>query len=161
MLFRSLLNTYRIFGLFHCCVEDYLKNRLSEECLDFKRSTFESMAGYVFDDCLAARIDAGDKAVKECIREILFSENNTAVVSVEIIRGIVKSSDDGLHHMLSDFLLAARLQEGVRQAVLENADCGCMEAFVRLIDTIGDNGLLRFASVKRAEIGRASCRERV
>ena len=145
-----LLNTYRIFGLFHCCVEDYLKNRLSEECLDFKRSTFESMAGYVFDDCLAARIDVGDKAVKECIREILFSENNTAVVSVEIIRGIVKSSDDGLHHMLSDFLLAARLQEGVRQAVLENADCGCMEAFVRLIDTIGDNGLLRFASVKRA-----------
>ncbi|MBD5502114.1 MAG: DUF4132 domain-containing protein [Lachnospiraceae bacterium] len=145
-----LLDTYRIFGMFHCSVDEYLKNELSEEYLDFKKSNFETMGSYIFDDCLAARIDAGDKEVEQSIREILLSENNTAVVSVEIIRGIMKSSDTGLHQLLCDFLLAARLQEGVRQAVLENADCGCMEAFLRLIDTVKDNNLLRFASVKRA-----------
>lgn len=145
-----LLHTYRIFGMFHCSMEEYLKNELSEEYMDFKNSTFEPMGSYIFDDCLAARIDAGDKGMTQCIREIILSENNTAVVSVEIIRGIVKSSDEGLHQLLCDFLLAARLQEGVRQAVLENVDCGVMEAFLRLIDTIKDNNLLRFASVKRA-----------
>lgn len=145
-----LLQTYRAFGLFHVSMADYLKNRLSEELLDFKRANAGMMHMDAFDDCLAARIDAGDSRITEAVRDILFSENNTAVVTTDIIRAIVKSSDRGLHGLLCDFLLAARLQEGVRQAICENADCGCMEAFLRIIDTIQENDLLRFPAVKRA-----------
>lgn len=36
-----------------------------------------------------------------------------------MIRGIVMSRDTGLYKVLGDFLLAARLQEGARQAVCE------------------------------------------
>lgn len=145
-----LLQTYRAFGIYRASMSDYLKNRLSEELLDYKKNGAGTMRMYSFDDCLAARIDAGDREVTQAIRDILFSENNTAVVTTDIIRAIVKSSDGQMHQLLCDFLLAARLQEGVRQAVCENADCGCMEAFLRIIDTIQENGLLRFPAVKRA-----------
>ena len=42
------------------------------------------------------------------------------------------------------------MQEGVRQAVCENADCGTIAAFRRIFDTVCANNLIRFASVKRA-----------
>lgn len=145
-----LLQTYRAFGIYHASMPDYLKNQLSEELLDHKKANTGPMHMNSFDDCLAARIDAGDRKVTQAIRDILFSENNTAVVTTDIIRAIVKSSDAQMHQLLCDFLLAARLQEGVRQAICENADCGCMEAFLKIIDTIQENDLLRFSAVKRA-----------
>lgn len=143
-----LLQCYRFFGIYHASMADYLKNQLSEELLDYKRT--KTVYRNTFDDCLAARIDAGDEEVCRAIRDIILSENNTAVVTAEIVRAVVKSSDEQLHQLLCDFLLAARLQEGVRQAICENADCGCMEAFLSIIDTIQKNDLLRFSSVKRA-----------
>ncbi|MDE5965403.1 MAG: DUF4132 domain-containing protein, partial [Lachnospiraceae bacterium] len=76
--------------------------------------------------------------------------NNTALITVPVIRGIVMSSDIELHKLLADFLLAARLQEGVRQAICENADCGTSAAFVTIFNTIYENNLIRFAAVKRA-----------
>ena len=62
----------------------------------------------------------------------------------------IKSSSASLHRLLSDFLLAARLQEGVRQAICENADCGTVEAFQTIFAAVCENNLIRFASVKRA-----------
>ena len=103
-----------------------------------------------FDDILAARIDRGDAAVIDAVREALLSDNNTVLVTVPLIRGIVKSRNTELHDLLAKFLLAARLQEGVRQAVCENADCGRAEAFLTILQTIEDNDLLRFSAVKRA-----------
>ena len=103
-----------------------------------------------FDDILAARIDRGDAAVIDAVREALLSDNNTVLVTVPLIRGIVKSRNTELHDLLAKFLLAARLQEGVRQAVCENADCGRAEAFLTILKTIEDNDLLRFSAVKRA-----------
>ena len=103
-----------------------------------------------FDDILAARIDRSDAAVIDAVREALLSDNNTVLVTVPLIRGIVKSRNTELHDLLAKFLLAARLQEGVRQAVCENADCGRAEAFLTILQTIEDNDLLRFSAVKRA-----------
>lgn len=144
-----LLQTYRGLGFFGVSVIDYLKKQLPEELLDLMKTSYAPRM-YEFEDCLAARIDAGDEEVRQAIREIIFSENNASAVTVDIIRAIVKSSDGELHRLLCDLLLAARLQEGVRQAICENADCGCMEAFLRIIDTIEKNDLLRFSAVKRA-----------
>lgn len=84
------------------------------------------------------------------VKDILLSDNNTAVITVDLIRGIIKSSSAPLHRLLSDFLLAARLQEGVRQAICENADCGTVEAFQTIFAAVCENNLIRFASVKRA-----------
>ena len=125
---------------------------INDEFLDFKHSdSFARDLHMVqFDDVLAARIDRGDAAVIEAAKEAILSDNNTVIVTVPLIRGIVKSRNTELHELLAKFLVAARLQEGVRQAVCENADCGRAEAFLTILKAIEDNDLLRFSAVKRA-----------
>lgn len=145
-----LLNKYRVLQFYDCTIEEYLQNKLTEEKLDYKRSPAYGFSLSYLDDMIAARIDKKDEAVIATVRELILSENNTAVLTTDVIRGIVKSSDAQLHQLLADFLLAARLQEGVRQAVCENADCGTVEAFMKIFDTVCEHGLIRYAAVKRA-----------
>ncbi|MEH7482253.1 hypothetical protein V7157_14465 [Neobacillus drentensis] len=52
--------------------------------------------------------------------------------------------------MLGDLLLAARLQEGLRQSIVENMDEGTLEATIYLLRVILDNELFRYSSVVRA-----------
>ena len=129
-----------------------VKSGINDEFLDFKHNDNYARDLHMvqFDDILAARIDRGDAAVIEAVQEALLSENNTVIVTVPLIRAVVKSRDQGLHEILARFLVAARLQEGVRQAVCENADCGRAEAFLTILKAIEDNGMLRFSAVKRA-----------
>ncbi len=65
-----------------------------------------------FDEIFAARIDAGDASVIQTIKDMFLSENNTSVVTKQVIRAVVKSSNAELHELLGRFLLAARLSEG-------------------------------------------------
>ena len=58
--------------------------------------------------------------------------------------------NESLYEVLGKFLLAARLQEGARQAVCENMDAGRPEAFLHLFSVIEENNLIRYSSVKRA-----------
>lgn len=102
------------------------------------------------DDLIAAELDAGNTDLSQIIEDILLSENNTNLVTTAIIRGIIKSSHTYLHKVLGDFFLAARLQEGVRQAICENMDCGTIEAFFTLFQIITEHDLIRFSAVKRA-----------
>ncbi len=144
-----LMYDYRTLGFYGGNLADYLANRLPEPLLDLKKSQIHLRFSYL-DDIIAARIDAGDQVITGLIREMITADNNTAVLSTPVIRGIIKSSDAGLHRLLADFLVAARLQEGIRQAVCENADCGTLEGFLTIFDTICEHDLIRFAAVKRA-----------
>ena len=99
---------------------------------------------------LAAQIDRGNVRTIQAVKEILLGENNTRMIRHELLRGIVMSKDEGLYRVLGDFLLAAKLQEGVRQAVCETMDAGRAEAFRYLFQVIEDHGLIRYSSVKRA-----------
>ena len=119
-----------------------------EEKLDYKRHPVYGFTMQYLDDLIAAAIDRGDEAVTAAVKDILLSDNNTAVITVDLIRGIIKSSSASLHRLLSDFLLAARLRRGVRQAICENADCGTVEAFQTIFAAVCENNLIRFASVK-------------
>ena len=102
------------------------------------------------DDIIAAALDAGDRDVKDALTQIFTSDNNLASISVSAIRGVVKSDDAELHKLLANTLVAARLQEGLRQAICENADCGTHAAFQVILDVIDKENLLRFSSVRRA-----------
>lgn len=102
------------------------------------------------DDLIAARIDAGDTKVISVIKEMMTSENNTAILTTDVIRAVILSSDAELHDLLCKLLVAARLSEGLRQAICENADCGTAEAFIKIMQTIKENNLGRFSSVKRS-----------
>ena len=154
----GLMQAYKVLGIYGVTPLEYLTERtaegvsLDEEFLDFKRNdTYTRDLHMVqFDDILAARIDNGDSKVIEGCKEAILSDTNTVIVTVPLIRGIVKSKNTELHDLLAKFLVAARLQEGVRQAVCENADCGRPEAFLTILGAIEENDLIRFSGVKRA-----------
>ena len=78
----------------------------------------------------------------------MFSEG--AALSQAMILGVVQSGHARMHELLGRLLLAARLQEGLRQSICEAADLGTVEAFLLLLDVIRENNLIRYSSVKRA-----------
>ncbi|MDR1702064.1 MAG: hypothetical protein LBR56_04755, partial [Sporomusaceae bacterium] len=99
---------------------------------------------------LALKIDQGDQNIIQLIKEMIFSDRNTAVLDHQIFRAVAASQNAELHKLMADLLLAAKLQEGLRQAILETADDGVLEYFMVLIKTVLDNDLMRFSSALRA-----------
>ncbi len=148
-----LMRSYYVFGIYGLGVKTvhrYIKDEMSEELVDFKYNHYSYMFPlWNMDDIIAARINAGDANVISAIQDAFLSENNTIVVTADIVRAVVKSESTMLHELLGRFLVAARLQEGVRQVICENADCGTPEAFLVILDVIQKENLLRFAAVKR------------
>ena len=67
-----------------------------------------------------------------------------------MIQGIVRSDSEELQELLGKLLVAARLQEGLRQAICESMDEGTQEAFLRMLKVVEENDLIRFSAVKRA-----------
>ncbi|MDR2477142.1 MAG: DUF5724 domain-containing protein, partial [Treponema sp.] len=105
---------------------------------------------WLYGDFIAVRIDEGDADIIKAIKDICLGDNNTKLLSHAIINGIVKSENKELYKLLGDMLLAARLQEGLRQSILENADNGRVEAFIYLMKIVIDNDLIRYSSALRA-----------
>lgn len=103
-----------------------------------------------YAEILASQIDHGEKETIRAVNDILFGENNTAMMSRELVLGIVMSKSKELYESLGRFLLAARLQEGARHVVCETMDAGRPEAFLHLFSVIEENNLIRYSSVKRA-----------
>ena len=99
---------------------------------------------------VSLEIDEGNQAVIGAVKDICLSDNNTKLLDDSIIIGIFRSGNRELHLLLRDLLLAAKLQEGLRQAILEHADDGRLEAFILMLETIMENNLIRFSSTVRA-----------
>ncbi len=121
-----------------------LTGAVSEELYDHARSELH------YSWILAAQIDRGEERTIQAVKDILFGENNTLMMSRELVLGIVMSKNQELYQDLGRFLLAARLQEGARQIVCETMDAGRPEAFLHLFSVIEEHDLIRYSSVKRA-----------
>ena len=102
----------------------------------------------VLSDIIAAEIDFGNERLINIVKDVLCGDSE---VSPRLaINGAMRSRNSELHELLGKLLLAARLQEGLRQAICEDMDCAVPEAFMILLDVIIENNLIRFSSVKRA-----------
>lgn len=145
---KNILYAAYHIQLYNTTLDKYLLNDMSEELVDYKNNYKIRWSG--LQDIIAAHLDNGDKAVKDALVQIITGENNVAFITTDIIRGIFKSDDKDLHRLLGQLLVAARLQEGVRQAICENMDCGTIEAFRTLFEEIEENDLLRYSAVRRA-----------
>lgn len=141
----KLLRAYSRLEFYGGDLADVLTGNVTPEIYDHARNEYFAYAGI-----LAAQIDRGEEKTINAIKDILFGENNTAMMSRELILGIVMSKSKALYEDLGKFLLAARLQEGARQVVCETMDAGRPEAFLHLFSVIEKNDLLRYSSVKRA-----------
>lgn len=99
---------------------------------------------------LTALINDHNEELISFLQDIILGDNNTAFLSYEMIQAIVKSDNTDLYKLLGDLFLAARLQEGLRQSVMENIDAGTPQAFIYLLKIIEKNDFIRYSSVKRA-----------
>ena len=99
---------------------------------------------------IAYEIDNGNKELIDLIKEALGSQKSKIDLNYSIIQAIFISNNKELLELTGKLLLAAKLQEGVRQEICENMDRGLQENFEYMFKIIYDNNLIRFSSVKRA-----------
>ncbi|MCH5311164.1 MAG: hypothetical protein J1E57_04300, partial [Prevotella sp.] len=78
----------------------------------------------VSESWLAAKLYTGDQTCVDYVREAMTSENNSKRMTHEHFHAIVKSGHKELLELEGKLLLAARLQEGLRQAIIETCDDG-------------------------------------
>ncbi len=141
----KLIWAYARLKFYRVSLSDLLTGNAEPEIYDHARNIY-----FAYAEVLAAQIDMENEKTIQAVKDILLGEGNTAMISHELIRGIVMCRNESLYEVLGKFLLAARLQEGARQAVCENMDAGRPEAFLHLFSVIEENNLIRYSSVKRA-----------
>ncbi len=98
---------------------------------------------------IAYEIDSGNEAFIAELREAILG-NAAADLDAQMILGIFQSSNAELHELLGKLLLAARLQEGLRQAICELADMGTLAGMEAILRVIHEHDLIRYSAVKRA-----------
>jgi len=115
-----------------------------------QEKNYKSPGEWIKSMLIALKIDQNDKGIIDAVTDIILSENNTRAVSHGLIRGIAMSHHQGLYELVIKLLLAAKLQEGLRQLILESADDGVLDYLKLVIKTVLENDLLRFSSALRA-----------
>ena len=130
-------------------IEKVLNRELPEEAQAFLDEYAWRGCGYTGWQ-VAYALDRHNSKVEEAVRRILTEENGSGMMTNELVRGVLFSHRSDFHELLGKLLLAARLQEGLRQVICENADYGTKAGFLTILKVIADNNLIRFSSVKRA-----------
>lgn len=105
---------------------------------------------YDFSPVIAAYLLVDDQDAIQYCKDVLLSENNTGVMTRDLIQGIEMSHNEELQDLLINLFLAARLQEGLRQAIAETCDEYNVDFFKKTLKVIIDNNLIRYSSIQRA-----------
>ncbi len=124
---------------------DYLCYELS--LADIIKNGYTQICGV--EDRVMLVLRYGDKEISDLVSEAILGEGEIKLTH-QIIIGVIKSDVIKQVENLGKLLLAAKGQEGLRQAILENADCGFPSSHTYFIKLIIDNNLARFSSVIRA-----------
>lgn len=103
-----------------------------------------------FDVRLALELRRGNEEICALVWDAMTGENTEVLLSTPIIRAVIISGREELVDQLLKLLLAARLQEGLRQQILENADAGSVQTLTRILKLCIDEDLFRYSSVTRA-----------
>ncbi len=106
--------------------------------------------GVDFSQVIVSELLAENPEVIQYCVDVLTSENNTAVLTRSVIIAVEQSHNQELQQLLLQVFLAAKLQEGLRQSIVETADENTMDFFQKALDAIERENLLRFSSVQRA-----------
>ncbi|GED71584.1 hypothetical protein BRE01_52860 [Brevibacillus reuszeri] len=122
---------------------DYLSNA------DYPQSRNYHVRGGI-GDLIGYELDRGNQEVREALTQIIYGDNQTALLSHEMIKGIFLSHQEDMYQMIGELLKAARLQEGLRQSIVERMDEGTLAATLCILRLIIDEGYIRYSSVVRA-----------
>lgn len=136
----------------HCVdadICDVLTGNLPEDMHAYLTTRNTRTAGFA-PEVLAYELDRENPRLEAIVIDIINGDSDFSTVSRDLIRGIIMSHNPRMHELVCKLLVAARLQEGLRQAICEEADCGTVEAFHAILSTILEHDLIRYSSVKRA-----------
>ncbi|WP_192597714.1 DUF4132 domain-containing protein [Sporosarcina limicola] len=130
------------------------------ECHEFAIIDYLTLADYplgqnyqlahTISDVIAFEIDSNNTEVIVALKEIVYGDNQTALLTHQMIKGIFRSHHSELYEMMGELLTAARLQEGLRQSIVERMDEGTLEANRYMLKVIIDQDFIRYSSVVRA-----------
>ncbi|GBF72303.1 hypothetical protein PA598K_00543 [Paenibacillus sp. 598K] len=104
----------------------------------------------VLPDCIAYTLDRAEEGTLETLREIIYGENQAGLLTNQMLKGIFMSDQTDAYEMVGELLVAARLQEGLRQSIVERMDEGTLEAYRYMLDILIRKDLIRYSSVVRA-----------
>lgn len=99
---------------------------------------------------LAHQIRKGNTKVIALVREAIMGDNSEVLLSRAIIEAVIISGNEELVEDLLKLLIAAKLQEGVRQQILESADVGSTRVLARILKLCLDEDLFRYSAAIRA-----------
>lgn len=84
------------------------------------------------------------------LESIINDTSGAGTVRREMIAALLQSRSPRAHDLAGRLLMAARLQEGIRQTIMEEADNGSREGFTHVFKVAAENDLIRYSSVARA-----------
>ncbi len=149
---------YRVFDIikdFHneMTIDKDVADILTLNLTDMERAHFDERRKWrnrgCSEDAVAYELDANNEKVITAVSDIINGDSDIPLQRF-ILKGIVKSNNAKMHELLGKLLLAAKLQEGLRQSICECMDIGSIAAFKSLLNVIKENNLIRFSSIKRA-----------
>ena len=98
----------------------------------------------------ALLLDEKPDAYYELFKDIFSSEHEIGGVCAVLIKAALITQDTRYRTLVEQFLLAAQLQEGLRQMILESLDETSLASLQHFIGVILGHNLTRFSSVVRA-----------
>ncbi|PHR97952.1 MAG: hypothetical protein COA80_06290 [Leeuwenhoekiella sp.] len=134
------------------CKQLYILNQFGfadmtlEEQVQYSAYFDSGVNAYLF----AIALEKNQEDFNHLITDILQGEDEIGGVSSAIIKALLLTSHQENWEKVSQLLLAAQRQEGLRQVILESLDETTREAFIYITEKIITHDLVRFSSVVRA-----------
>ena len=98
----------------------------------------------------AIAIDNGDEALLTLLTDIVYNRHPLGKVSRAHIKALLRCDNESAWKAVTDLLLSAQRQEGLRQTIMECLDETSLGAMRHLIKVVIDEKLCRFSAVVRA-----------
>ncbi|RKW14007.1 MAG: DUF4132 domain-containing protein, partial [Capnocytophaga sp.] len=102
------------------------------------------------EDFFVVLLSENPDAYYPLFEEIFFGEHEIGGVCESLIKAALMVKDPRYHTLVEKLLLAAQLQEGLRQTILESLDETTIPVLQHFIALILEHNLTRFSSVVRA-----------
>ena len=114
-----------LIALHGASLDDLVRNRHTMRLQEFYYVSYSAF--------IAAAIRQGNADVITATKEVFVAENNVGILSRELICAVERTDNEVLHDALIDLLKAAKLQEGLRQVILESGDSYNMDFYLKLL----------------------------
>lgn len=145
-----ILNEFHRVSVFQTDIVNIYRGNLRAGLKEKWLLKSDSFVMRIPDYFIAGELGIGNEKLEDILSDIMNNEDEYNHITYELIGGIMMSHSGRMYEHLGKVLIAARLQEGLRQSICESMDAGCVEAFQYFLQIVMDQNLIRFSSLKRA-----------